>query len=247
MPFLLKKLRKESANKNKYTLYLSYALGEILLLVVGILIAFQIDKLTREEKLKQEELESYQLIISDLKRDSIIFNSYQRTYNMYLDCYFEVNKMRKGEGSFESIVPDFLVSNVQFNPVTQNNHQATIEKLRNNAIREQINNYFANLDKVKQATEEFNTFVVEESRPYFLKEHNVFKNDVIFDYDDRSFPPLIGASGIDTVKLRSIASHPYFIPIVSQLRMSIGFYLASLRQSQERNHALIEILKSSLE
>ncbi|MDX1629147.1 MAG: hypothetical protein R3345_10645 [Fulvivirga sp.] len=123
-------------SQNKFVTYLSYALGEILLLVAGILIAFQIDKITREATLNQEELESYELIISDLKRDSVLFIKYEQLYNNYLDSYFDLNKIKPNEGSFETVFPDFLVMNAQFNPVTHNNHQATIEKLRNNLIRE---------------------------------------------------------------------------------------------------------------
>lgn len=246
MPFLMRKMRKKLLGKNKFTLYLSYALGEILLLVAGILIAFYIEDITREKKLNQEELESYELIISDLRRDSAIFGRYEQYYTTYLDSYFALNKIKQDKGSFAKAMPDHVVMNVEFNPVTQNNHQATIEKLRNNIVREQINNYFGNLEKVKQATEEFNTLVEEETRPFFLKEQNILDNSAVFNYENRTFPPLLKVSTVDTVKFRQISSHPYFIPILSQLRMSIGFYLSSLKRARQNNNDLIISLESNL-
>lgn len=233
-------------SKNKFVVYLSYGLGEILLLVIGILIAFQIDKITREANLNQEEVEIYELIISDLKRDSAIFSRYEQFYTIYLNSYFGLNKIKPNKGSFENIMPDHLVSNIQFNPVTQNNHQTTIEKLRNNLIREQINNYFGNLDLVKHATVEFNTLIEKEARPFFLKEQNIFDNETVFNYENRTFPPLLRVSTIDTVKLREVSAHPYFIPILSQLRMSVGFYLTSLQRVRKNNHELIQRLETSL-
>ena len=60
-------MRKRKLSQNRFGKYLLYALGEIILVVLGILIAIQIDAWNRNSNLYQEELESYQLIIADLK------------------------------------------------------------------------------------------------------------------------------------------------------------------------------------
>jgi hypothetical protein len=237
-------IRKRLLSQNKFGKYLIYALGEIVLVVIGILIAIQINEWNRDRKLYQVELESYQLIITDLKRDSTLFKDYQVNYSNYLDTYFQINNIKKGQSSFKNLLPDYLVMNIEFNPVTQKNHQASIEKFRNGKIREQISNYFRRLSQVAQATDEFNDLVVEESRPFFLKENNVLDNDKVFDNNDKTFPPLKGVSTIDTLKLKETFNHTYFLPILSELRMSIGFYLASLNRSIEENHRLIQDLQS---
>ncbi|MBT8310099.1 MAG: hypothetical protein HKO72_06325, partial [Flavobacteriaceae bacterium] len=159
-------------SEKKTTKYLKYAIGEIVLVVIGILIAIQINEWNRERKMKLDELDSYQLIITDLKRDSTLFQTYQDSYNRYLDTYFELNNINNGNGSFKNIMPDFIVSNIEFNPVTKNNHQATIEKLRNSNIRDQINAYFRRLNQVQQANDEFNRLIEQVSRPFFLVEQD---------------------------------------------------------------------------
>ncbi|NND11816.1 MAG: hypothetical protein HKN96_11465 [Flavobacteriaceae bacterium] len=233
-------------SEKKTTKYLKYAIGEIVLVVIGILIAIQINEWNRERKMKLDELDSYQLIITDLKRDSTLFQTYQDSYNRYLDTYFELNNINNGNGSFKNIMPDFIVSNIEFNPVTKNNHQATIEKLRNSNIRDQINAYFRRLNQVQQANDEFNRLIEQVSRPFFLVEQDIFNNAVIFNNDDRTFPPVLRVSGIDTLKLKRSLGVPQAIPILSKLRMGMGFYLTSLQRSMQENHRLIQDLEKSL-
>ncbi len=241
-----RKIRKKLLIESRFNKYLIYAIGEIILVVIGILIAIQINEWNRDRKLYQIELESYQLTITDLKRDSTLFKAYHNNYSEYLDTYFRLNNIKKGQGSFSNLTPDHLVMNIEFNPVTQKNHQSSIEKYRNGKIREQINNYFQRLSQVTQAANEFNELIVQESRPFFLKENDIFNNDKIFDNNDRTFPPVKGVSGIDTIKLKETFNRPYFLPILSELRMGIGFYLFSLELSIKENHRLIQDLELSL-
>ena len=51
-----RKIRKELANENQFVKYSRYAIGEILLVVVGILLALQINNWNEERKLRSEEL-----------------------------------------------------------------------------------------------------------------------------------------------------------------------------------------------
>lgn len=246
MTKLFRKIRQQLLKENQFGQYLIYASGEIVLVVIGILIAIQINDWNRDRELYKEELKSYQLIISDLKRDSALFETYHRFYSKYMDSYFIMNGIKNGQGSLKNAFPDHLVSVVQFNPVTQKNHQIYIEKYRNVQVRNQINKYFQSISQVEQATEEFNLLISEESRPFFLKENNLFNNDVVFDNTDRTFPPLRGISAFDTVKLKRAFDQEYFSPILSELRMSLGFYLASLERSMDGNHQLIQKLEASL-
>ncbi len=55
MLFLLRKIRRKLMQKNKFTTYLLYAIGEIVLVVIGILIAVSINNWNTERKIKQEE------------------------------------------------------------------------------------------------------------------------------------------------------------------------------------------------
>jgi hypothetical protein len=60
-----RQIRQRLLTDNKFGKYLLYAVGEILLVVIGILIALQVDNWNEERKLKKEEF----LILAELKAD----------------------------------------------------------------------------------------------------------------------------------------------------------------------------------
>lgn len=232
---------------NKFTTYLLYAIGEIVLVVVGILIAVQIDDIYEDKQLLKQELNSYELIISDLRKDSASFSQYHEIHTKYLDLYFDVNRIYKGLPPLqEEPYFDYLVMNLLFSPVTQENHQNTIERLTDQEVRAQLNSYFAGLRGIKITTEEFNQYIREVSRPFFLRKHRVFKNDVVFDENDRTFPPFKGISSFDSDKILKAFGDKEAIPIISELRMSMGAYLSFLEISRTQNEQLIQTLKSKI-
>ncbi len=70
MLFLLRNIRRKLLSQdNKVISYLLYAVGEIILVVVGILIAVQIDDWNQERKKKQDGIEYRARLISDLQTD----------------------------------------------------------------------------------------------------------------------------------------------------------------------------------
>ena len=71
IPFF-RKIRKKMADDNKPLKYLRYAIGEIVLVVIGILIALQINNWNEGKKLVEKEQQALIEIVSDL--DAVIFN-----------------------------------------------------------------------------------------------------------------------------------------------------------------------------
>jgi len=65
MPRVFNRIRKQLAKENKFFQYSRYAIGEILLVVIGILIALQVDSWNEERKERIEE----QILLRQLKDD----------------------------------------------------------------------------------------------------------------------------------------------------------------------------------
>jgi hypothetical protein len=61
--------------QNKTGKYFKYAIGEIVLVVIGILIALQINNLNESAKNKRQELVILENILQDLQNDKIGLNS----------------------------------------------------------------------------------------------------------------------------------------------------------------------------
>ena len=64
-------IRRRLLRENRFTRYLIYAIGEIILVVIGILIALQINNWNEERKLKNLELSYYKNLYQDLIQDSL--------------------------------------------------------------------------------------------------------------------------------------------------------------------------------
>lgn len=62
-----RKIRQRLLTENKFSKYLIYAIGEIFLVVIGILIALQINNQNETRKEKELEIELINLLISDLE------------------------------------------------------------------------------------------------------------------------------------------------------------------------------------
>ena len=79
MLFLLRNIRRKLLTNNKVTTYLLYAIGEIFLVVIGILIAFQVD--AYKGQLQNEGLQKLytQTLIGDLKKDIV---EYEKILNL---------------------------------------------------------------------------------------------------------------------------------------------------------------------
>jgi|TARA_B110001452_G_scaffold57501_1_gene44607 hypothetical protein len=83
-----KKARKNLLSKNKFSSYIIYAIGEIILVVVGILIALQINNWNEISKDRLHEIELVNLLITDLN-DRKLENVNDRNSGLRFVDYFK--------------------------------------------------------------------------------------------------------------------------------------------------------------
>ncbi len=78
-----RKIRQQLLTENKTSKYMIYAIGEIILVVIGILIALQINNWNEKEKLKVEEVKFLknfkQSLFSDIEFNNFRFDKYELT------------------------------------------------------------------------------------------------------------------------------------------------------------------------
>ncbi len=72
---LFRKIRQKLLSENRYSLYILYASGEILLVVIGILLALQIDN-WKENRKEENTVKEYAVsLVHDLEEDLIMVNN----------------------------------------------------------------------------------------------------------------------------------------------------------------------------
>ena len=73
---LFRNIRKNLLNEGKTSKYFKYAIGEIVLVVIGILIALQINTWNEQKKLKAKEVEHIQNIKKNIETNVKLLNQY---------------------------------------------------------------------------------------------------------------------------------------------------------------------------
>ena len=122
IPFF-RKIRKQFADDNKPLKYMRYAIGEIILVVIGILIAISINNWNENRKERIAEQTLYQTLISSLESDledandkiSIVDKSIKAQEIFIVNSFDEVkNKFNKNE--LESLLTSVSESSRSFFP-----------------------------------------------------------------------------------------------------------------------------------
>lgn len=78
-------IRKRLAAQNKFAAYLRYAIGEILLVVVGILIALQVNNMNEQRKLNNERKALIQSLVSDFKATRLRIASIKEDFELNIE------------------------------------------------------------------------------------------------------------------------------------------------------------------
>ena len=125
IPFF-RKIRYDLMEKNKTGKYLKYAIGEIVLVVIGILIALSINNWNEDRKLDDSIQTYYQQLLADLQTDKndsksmiSILESNTSLYNNYQEIYKEPNltisKVSEGlsNNSYNNVIIKFKTSTIK--------------------------------------------------------------------------------------------------------------------------------------
>jgi hypothetical protein len=114
IPFF-RKIRKKMADDNRPLKYMRYAVGEIVLVVAGILIALQINNWNEERK-DNKKLKMYvKDLVSDLEKDTINLNDWIRWSKKEIDKLKEIDEYINNPDSMitiDSIIN--IVPNINF-------------------------------------------------------------------------------------------------------------------------------------
>tara|TARA_R110002153_G_scaffold235186_3_gene388570 strand:+ start:980 stop:1720 length:741 start_codon:yes stop_codon:yes gene_type:complete len=99
-----RRIRQKLLSENKFSKYLIYAIGEIVLVVIGILIALQVNNLNEQSK-KQDLRENYvNSLLIDLESDVALLENQISTFNTELEIHTSLSKRLSSSGAaFDTI------------------------------------------------------------------------------------------------------------------------------------------------
>jgi len=236
MSKLLKKLRFNFFLKKKNASYYKYAIGEIILLVLGILIALSINNWNEERKNNLTEKKLIFNIIKDLRLDSIYISKSLIEVNsqkLVVDNMISMSLNKKNIEDYNSI--GLLRYSSDFRPITQRNHTVSISNMESDDIRERIQNYFIEEDRVLDIFLEYVDIIHNKVRPY-LSETGMHNLESIYENNS--------SANLKKEVLIAQLSNVEFQQILYERRLKTDSFERFLNILKNQNQLLIEYLSS---
>ncbi|EDP71548.1 hypothetical protein FBALC1_03652 [Flavobacteriales bacterium ALC-1] len=162
-----RRVRQRLFTENKFSKYLIYAIGEIILVVIGILLALQINNWNEHRKTRLTESTELNKLLGDLKLDSIAFDSNIKVLseinNLHQQLY-NIGYKNSNEPLTES--PRHIRRYVAFEAPSQKTSTLLVSQLNNETIRKELIDYNEDLNKGLIEMNEFISIVKDKIRPY---------------------------------------------------------------------------------
>jgi len=222
--------------KGKKGSYYKYAFGEIILLVLGILIALSINNWNEERKNNLIEKKLILNIIKDLRLDSIYISQSLievDAQKQVIDDIISMSLNKKNIEDYSSI--GLLRYSSDFRPITQRNHSVSISNMNNDDVREKIQNYFIEEDRVLDIFLEYVDIVHNKVRPY-LSETGMHNLESI--YEDKS------SANLKKDVLIAQLPNVKFQQILYERRLKTDSFERFLNILKNQNQILIDYLSS---
>lgn len=159
-----RRLRKNLSGSGKIRKYLLYAIGEIGLVVIGILIALQVNTWNENQKERAMGFDYLERILSDVKKDTAILNQKTRLADtlssQYLDMILEMYEPQESKEDFirlmnsvEFNVDELILTDVAYSELVNTGNMGLIF---NAALKDQISGYYRSYDFVASRVRELN-------------------------------------------------------------------------------------------
>ena len=165
-----RKIRYHLMEKNKTGKYLKYAIGEIVLVVIGILIALQINNWNEHRKAKINEKDLYGRILVDLQIDENRINEHIMYYNKDQEILNNIYQETKEFSSNDSITEFATIRAARiFDLILSVNYSNVTKEIKRRQILDNIDHYFIEEQHVKDAFKMMSEFKEEHLKPYLAK------------------------------------------------------------------------------
>ena len=148
-----RQIRKKLLSENKFSKYLMYAIGEIVLVVIGILIAVGIGEWRTDIRNQRELASYYEGILYDLSQDKERLESLAIIFETAsIGITKEIDKMQLDSYNLDSLysnVPAWMVYVTEFSPnkptFTEILSSGKLQLFKNESIKKQLLKVYSNL------------------------------------------------------------------------------------------------------
>jgi hypothetical protein len=199
-----RKIRQQLLTENKFSKYLLYAIGEIVLVVIGILIALQINNWNEERK-DRIELENYLIKIADnidqdirtltklqVRRDSVFIQAKRSAKLIMNQDFTDFETMIGGVRCFY----EFYFSANKSGYEALKNSQF-LGRIKNPLIDSLLTRYYEEVESIQKSEVSYNTFIermevelnssIDQTPIFAFIQSREYANEHEVDFEDQEW------------------------------------------------------------
>ena len=229
-------------HKGKLNSYFFYAIGEVILVVIGILIALQINNWNEIKKSNRAELVLIQQLINDLEKDSesleTVIPLLDEKSEVVKQIFFEVqhaasfnDSTNYGDLTWQVFAPLFF----------ELRHQRSLEYISDSQLSKRILDYFNQQKIVELQIEQSNSYIRNTVRP-FLGQRGVMNSEHVMSNDSYTDIRADKSKFIKYEQLKRIYGSLEFESIIFELRMTFVATTHQVNLLLEANKELVQEL-----
>ena len=236
-------IRSNLLAEGKSSRYLKYAIGEIILVVFGILIALSINNWNEKRKDLIKEKATLYKFLQDLESDASYFEDNLKEV-LSIDALHKELFLTgfKGKKTINHNNPNHIRRSLVYNPIAKENDPNITNKIDDDKIREEIQIYFRSMSEVFESKTEHENIVLE-IREYLRKNkiHNVenwFESEMLTPGTNE-----ISFDIIDITSLIELSQNKDFQQLVLESSIKVNETKSALIKLIEDNTRLISQIK----
>lgn len=176
MLFLLRQIRRKTLMNNKFTTYLLYAVGEVFLVVIGILIAVSIDDWNQKKENETKLFDHLNTLYSEIQNDSIYFSNRIQHDSLALRYLTAVSKRQfdKVDLSYLSLMLILNENPREFGQMTDRLKQNSLyELIQSSQLKEELGNYASSLDHHNEYSSWHKNYIIHNVEGYLVKNYPI--------------------------------------------------------------------------
>lgn len=163
-------IRQQLLTDNKFSKYLLYAIGEIILVVIGILVALSLNNWNQNRIEIKKEINSLKNLSLDLEEQAALLDTYIMLESTFYNAGHQILKhyeKHKGFLKIDSILPNLnsLATRNTFNPINTTYEEliatGNIRIIQNETIKREIIRYYNALERTTLVITSNNTNLVD--------------------------------------------------------------------------------------
>jgi tetratricopeptide (TPR) repeat protein len=237
-----RKIRQRLLSESKFSKYLLYAIGEIILVIIGILFALQINNWNSDKKAHQQELDLYAKLLNDLNDNFNNTINKKSSMKRQQNVHYQVYNESKGRASYDPTTNYHHLQWIQtYNAEISEKYTESLSSIRNDSIRDLLKNYIRLENNVTEAFARWNKLKEERLYP-FLNKYGLHDTEATFNDEPYDYAPLFYIDVIDHSKLKERYSTTELDEILFDLRIGTSWSYSTLKWLERSNNQFEEVL-----